>query len=98
MNQELQIGKYEFYPYPGEDFKDAPSLEELLEFLKSPAKAKSEKDDKTPSQFSGRSQPRRKRRSYVPRNAGSLVNANLFIHSNGICGNDQTRNRDKICQ
>lgn len=31
MSQELRLGKYEFYPYTDEDFKDATSLEELLE-------------------------------------------------------------------
>ncbi len=62
MNQELQIGRYEFYPYRDEDFKNAPSLEGLLEFLKSPVKANSGKDVKTPSDFLNRSRPRRKRR------------------------------------
>ena len=31
MNQELQLGKYEFYPYGFDEDKEIPSLEELLE-------------------------------------------------------------------
>ena len=31
MNQELQLGKYEFYPYEFDEDKEVPSLEELLE-------------------------------------------------------------------
>lgn len=34
MNQELKIGKYEFYPYTETSPKDTRSLEELLDFLK----------------------------------------------------------------
>jgi len=49
MNQELQLGKYEFYPYTEEDFKNAPSLEELLGMLNSMTKAKGGKDVETPS-------------------------------------------------
>ena len=62
MSQELQLGKYEFFPYTDEDIKNAPSLEELLEQLESTAKAKSEKDVKTPSRSLDRRRPRRKRR------------------------------------
>ena len=31
MNQELQLGKYEFYPYEFDEDREVPSLEELLE-------------------------------------------------------------------
>ena len=31
MNQELQLGKYEFYPYEFDEDRETPSLEELLE-------------------------------------------------------------------
>ena len=31
MNQELQLGKYEFYPYEFDEGREVPSLEELLE-------------------------------------------------------------------
>lgn len=75
---ELQLGKYEFYPYPNE-FREPPStLEELVELLRRAkadlsepgavatgflaAKAKSEKDIKTPSRTLDRHRPRRKRR------------------------------------
>ncbi len=50
MSQELQLGKYEFYPYP-EEFRDPPpTLEELVELLRK-AKAGSEKDVKTPREL-----------------------------------------------
>ena len=55
MSQELQLGKYEFYPYEFDEDGEVPSLEELLEFLKSPAKAKTGKDVKTPSRSLDRS-------------------------------------------
>ena len=31
MNQELQLGKYEFYPYEFDEDRETPSLEALLE-------------------------------------------------------------------
>ena len=31
MNQELRLGKYEFYPYEFDEDREVPSLEELLE-------------------------------------------------------------------
>lgn len=33
MSQELQLGKYEFYPYPDEFIEPPPTLEELVELL-----------------------------------------------------------------
>ncbi len=57
MSQELQLGKYEFYPYEF-DAGQAPTLEELREMLRK-AKATSEKDVKTPSRPIGRGRPRR---------------------------------------
>ncbi len=78
MSQELQFGKYEFYPYPKESIEPPPSLEELVELLRKAkadssepgavatgfraAKAKSEKDVKTPSRSIDRCRPRSKRR------------------------------------
>ena len=50
---ELQVGKYEFYPYPKEFLEPPPTLEELVELLRK-AKAGSEKDAKTPSRSIGR--------------------------------------------
>ncbi len=44
---ELQLGKYEFYPYPNGFIEPSPTLEELVELLQK-AKAKSEKDVKKP--------------------------------------------------
>ncbi len=58
---ELQLGKYEFYPYEF-DAGHAPTLEELREMLRR-AKAKSEKDVETPSRSIGQRRPRRKRLS-----------------------------------
>jgi len=57
---ELQLGKYEFYPYEF-DASTGPTLEELREMLRK-AKAKTGKDVKTPSRSIGRRRPRRKRR------------------------------------
>jgi len=51
MSQELQLGKYEFYPYEF-DKSDTPTLEELVELL-SKRKAKTRKDVKTPSRSLG---------------------------------------------
>lgn len=78
MSQELQLGKYEFYPYPDEFIEPPPTLEELVELLQKAkadlsepgavatgfrvAKAKSGKNVKTPSRSLGRCRPRRKRR------------------------------------
>ena len=75
---ELQLGKYEFYPYPKEFIEPPPTLAELVELLRKAkadlsepgavatgflaAKAKSEKDVKTPSRSLDRSRLRRKRR------------------------------------
>ena len=61
MSQEVVLGKYEFYPYPKEFREPPPSLEELVELLRK-AKAKNEKDVKTPSRSVDRRRPRRKRR------------------------------------
>ena len=61
MSRELQLGKYEFYPYPKEFIEPPPSLEELVELLQK-AKARSEKDGKMPSGSLDRRRPRRKRR------------------------------------
>lgn len=44
---ELVIGKYEFYLYPKESREPPPTLEELVELLRE-AKARNEKDVKTP--------------------------------------------------
>lgn len=33
MSQQMQLGKYEFYPYEKETSEDKRSLEELLYFL-----------------------------------------------------------------
>lgn len=44
---ELQLGKYEFYPYPTEFREPPPTLEELVELLQE-AKAGSGKDFKRP--------------------------------------------------
>jgi hypothetical protein len=60
MSQELQLGKYEFYPHPKELREPPPTLEELVELLQK-AKARSKKDVKTPSRSLGRRRPRRKR-------------------------------------
>lgn len=57
---ELQLGKYEFYPYEFDKSK-TPTLEDLKELLRK-AKAKSEKDVKTPSRSIDRRRPGRKRR------------------------------------
>jgi hypothetical protein len=54
---ELQLGKYEFYPYPKELIDTSPTLEELIELLRR-AKADGEKDVKTPSRSVDRRQPR----------------------------------------
>lgn len=59
MSQELVLGKYEFYPYPKEFREPPPTLEELVELLRK-AKAKSEKDVKTPSRSLDGHRPRRK--------------------------------------
>ncbi len=61
MSQELQLGKYEFYPYPKEFRDPSPTLEELAELLLK-AKAQGEKDVKTPSRSIGERRPRRKQR------------------------------------
>ncbi len=45
---ELQVGKYEFYPYPKKCMEPGLTLEEWVELLRG-AKARSEKDVKTPS-------------------------------------------------
>ena len=73
---ELQLGKYEFYPYEF-DKSETPTLQELMECLEkaksrvrtgidrdwvSKAKAKTGKDVKTPSRSIGQRRPRRKRR------------------------------------
>ena len=50
-SQELQLGKYEFYPYESE-LSTEPTLEELREMLRK-AKAKTEKNVKTPSRSIG---------------------------------------------
>ena len=55
---ELQLGKYEFYPYPKEFREPTPTLEELDELLRK-AKAGNKKDVNTPSRSVDR---RRKRR------------------------------------
>lgn len=52
MSKELQPGRYEFYPYEFDKSKTL-TLEELKQMLRR-AKAKSEKDVKTPSQSLGR--------------------------------------------
>lgn len=55
--KELQLGKYEFYPYP-EEFRDPSlTLEELIELMRR-AKADGEKDVKTPSRSVDRRRPR----------------------------------------
>lgn len=41
MSEGLKLGKYEFFPYTGEDGKPLPTVEEPLEFLRTPAKARS---------------------------------------------------------
>jgi hypothetical protein len=46
---ELQLGKYEFYPYPNE-FNEPPTLEELVELLRK-VEAESEKDINKPSRI-----------------------------------------------
>lgn len=62
MRQELKLGKYEFYPYRFDEvFMDTPSLEKLLEMLKSTAKAKVGENVETPSRLISESRPRRKR-------------------------------------
>lgn len=61
MSQELQLGKYEFYPYPKEFREPPPTLDELVELLRK-AKARSAKHVKTPSHLSRQRQLRRKRR------------------------------------
>lgn len=61
MSKELQLGKYEFYPYPQELRDPSPTLEELAELLLK-AKAGSEKGVKTPSRSIDRRRPRRKQR------------------------------------
>jgi hypothetical protein len=77
MSQELQLGKYEFYPYPDDLFENAPSLEELVEILKKAignqsepgavatglraARTMSRKNVKTPYRSIDRRRPRRKR-------------------------------------
>lgn len=58
---ELQLGKYEFYPYEF-DASTTPTLEELCEMLRK-AKAETGKDVETPSRSIVKSRPRRKRRS-----------------------------------
>jgi len=60
MSQELQLGKYEFYPY-GFDKSDTLSLEDLKELLRK-AKARREKDVKTPARSLAQRRPRCKRR------------------------------------
>ncbi len=62
MSQELKLGKYEFFPYTDDKGKPLPTVEELLEFLRSPAKAKCENDVKTSSRSIDRHRPLRKRR------------------------------------
>ncbi len=57
---ELQLGKYEFYPYEF-DAERAPTLDQLLEML-GKAKARTGKDAETPSRSIGQRRPRRKRR------------------------------------
>lgn len=47
MSQELQLGKYEFYPYEF-DKDETPTLEELKKLLRK-AKVTSDRDVKTPS-------------------------------------------------
>ena len=54
---ELQLGKYEFYPYEFER-SETPTLEELMEWLEK-AKSRSRKDIKTPTRSTGKRQPRR---------------------------------------
>ncbi len=34
MSEELQLGKYEFYPYPKEFREPSPTLDELVELLR----------------------------------------------------------------
>ena len=51
ISLEVQLGKYEFYPYEF-DAGQAPTLEELREMLRK-AKAKTGKDVKTPSRSIG---------------------------------------------
>ena len=41
----------EFYPYMEKNGNPLPTIEDLLEFLKSPAKARRGKDPKTPTRF-----------------------------------------------
>jgi hypothetical protein len=49
LEEICQVGSQELqYPYEFDEDREIPSLVELLEFLKSPAKANSEKDVKTP--------------------------------------------------
>jgi len=57
---ELQLGKYEFYPYPDEFIEPPRTLEELVELMRK-AKAESEKDAKAPSISRRQSRSRRKR-------------------------------------
>lgn len=57
MSQELELGKYEFYPYEFDEGQ-APTLDELREMLRT-AKAKTGKDAKTPSRSIGQRRPRR---------------------------------------
>lgn len=58
MSQELQLGKYEFYPYEFDKSK-TPTLEELEELLRR-FRAKHKKDVKTLSRSLKRRQSRRK--------------------------------------
>ena len=60
MSQELQLGKYEFYPYEF-DKSETSTLDELRKMLRK-AKAKNGKDVKTPSRSVGQRRPCRKRR------------------------------------
>lgn len=45
---ELVVGKYEFYPYEFDEYREIPSLEELLEFLKSTIEPRARRTLKRP--------------------------------------------------
>ncbi len=40
---DLQLGKYELYPYTDEEGHKLPTVEELLEFLKTPGQGQERK-------------------------------------------------------
>ncbi len=60
MSQQMQLGKYEFYPYEKETSEDKRSLEELLYFLS--AKATEKKKVRRPLLTASIGRRRRRRR------------------------------------